>query len=68
MYRLLHGGYYEPKADGLTLTGKWGFRFVESIPAVSAAPDSVTLGSWTELPVAEVKNTMGTALIHSNLT
>lgn len=54
-------GYYEPKADGLTLTGKWGFRFVESIPAVSAAPDSVTLGSWTELPVAEVKNTMGTA-------
>lgn len=42
-------------------SGKWGFRFVEATPAVGATPDSVSLGSWTELSAEGVKNTMGTA-------
>lgn len=46
--------------DG-ALTGKWGFRFVEAAPAVTAVPDSVSLGSWTELAAKGVKSTMGTA-------
>lgn len=53
--------YRQPGADDRLLQGKWGFRFVESIPEVKAVPDSVLLGSWTELPVPEAKNTMGTA-------
>ena len=52
--------YWRPKVSW-TIPGKWGFRFVESTPQVTSAPDSVSLGSWTELPVPEAKNTMGTA-------
>ena len=52
--------YWQPEASW-TIPGKWGFRFVESTPQVISAPDSVNLGSWTELPAAEAKNTMGTA-------
>lgn len=40
---------------------QWGFRFVESAPAVSQVPDSVSLGSWTDLPFDGAKTTMGTA-------
>ena len=53
--------YWTSESGGKTMSGQWGFRFVESIPAVATAPDSVELGSWTELPAEEVKNTMGTA-------
>lgn len=53
--------YWQPQTNGKAIPGKWAFHFVESTPVVVAAPDSVFLGSWTELPVAEVKNTMGTA-------
>lgn len=53
--------YRQPGTDDRLLQGKWGFRFVESMPRVTSAPDSVALGSWTDLPVPEAKNTMGTA-------
>lgn len=53
--------YWMPESSGgKVIAGKWGFRFIESTPAVTAVPDSVELGSWTELPAEEVKNTMGT--------
>lgn len=44
-----------------TLDGEWGFRFVESAPAVSGVPGKVVLGSWTDLPFEGAKTTMGTA-------
>jgi len=53
-------GYWTP-AEAITLSGKWGFRFVEAIPAVGTTPDSVSLGSWTGLAAEGVKNTMGAA-------
>ncbi len=40
---------------------QWAFRFVESTPAVGATPDSVSLGSWTNLQADGVKETMGSA-------
>lgn len=40
---------------------KWAFRFVESTPAVSNLPDSVSLGSWTDLSFNGARTTMGTA-------
>lgn len=43
------------------LPDKWGFKFIESAPTVVSSPDSVQLGSWTELPVSEAKHTMATA-------
>ncbi len=48
------------------LDGKWGFHFVQSIPAVVETPDSVSLGSWTKWPVANVKNTMATGCYSIN--
>lgn len=60
-------GYWTP-AEAETLTGNWGFRFVESLPAVTATPDSVSLGSWTELPAEGVKNTMGAACYTKTFT
>lgn len=53
--------YWQGEPGDGVVQGKWGFRFIESVPEVKGAPDSVTLGSWTELPVAEAKHTMGTA-------
>lgn len=53
--------YWQPKTKGWKIPGKWGFRFVESTPAVMVTPDSVQLGSWTELQAIEAKSTMGTA-------
>lgn len=40
---------------------KWGFRFVQSAPAVSNVPDSVSPGSWTDLSFGGAETTMGTA-------
>lgn len=60
-------GYWTP-AEAQTLAGNWGFRFVESLPAVAATPDSVSLGSWTELPAEGVKNTMGAACYTKTFT
>lgn len=54
-------------ADG-TITGKWGFRFVEATPAVVSAPDSVSLGSWTELSAEGAKSTMGAACYTTTFT
>lgn len=52
--------YWMPESSEVeAISGKWGFRFVESTPVVTAVPDSVQLGSWTELPAEEAKNTMG---------
>lgn len=53
--------YYQPDTKELLLGSKWGFRFVESTPTVAQTPDSVSLGSWTELPVQGVAANMGTA-------
>lgn len=53
-------GYWMPESAGKVVSAKWGFRFIESTPVVAAVPDSVALGSWTELPAEEAKNTMGT--------
>lgn len=52
--------YYQPQDPGRELAGRWGFRFVHSSPEVKAAPDSVALGSWTELPAPGARHTMGT--------
>lgn len=54
-------GYYKPQGDKLVLDKEWDFRFVESTPEVKDAPEKVKLGSWTDLPGNEVKNTMGSA-------
>lgn len=43
------------------LDGPWAFRFVESAPAVSNVPDTVSLGSWTDLAFGGACTTMGTA-------
>lgn len=40
---------------------EWGFRFIKSAPLVSNVPDSVSLGSWTDLSFEGAKATMGTA-------
>ena len=40
---------------------KWNFRFVQSVPAVGNVPDSVSLGSWTDLSFDGATTTMGTA-------
>jgi hypothetical protein len=51
-----------------SFTGKWGFRFVEASPAVAATPDSVSLGSWTEVPAEGTKNVMGAACYTTTFT
>ena len=51
-----------------SFTGKWGFRFVEASPAVAATPDSVSLGSWTEIPAEGAKNVMGAACYTTTFT
>ena len=51
-----------------SFTGKWGFRFVEASPAVAATPDSVSLGSWTEIPAEGTKNVMGVACYATTFT
>ena len=51
-----------------SFTDKWGFRFVEASPAVAATPDSVSLGSWTEIPAEGTKNVMGAACYTTTFT
>ncbi|MBS1351825.1 MAG: glycosyl hydrolase family 2, partial [Bacteroides sp.] len=51
-----------------SFTDKWGFRFVEASPAVAATPDSVSLGSWTEIPAEGAKNVMGAACYTTTFT
>lgn len=51
-----------------SFAGKWGFSFVEAMPVVSNVPDSVSLGSWTEIAAEGVKNTMGTACYTTTFT
>ena len=58
--------YWHPASEGKKVPDRWGFRFVESTPVVTAVPDSVELDSWTELSANEVKNTMGTACYSLN--
>ncbi len=45
----------------IELNKKWGIHFINATPSVSAVPDSTYLGSWTNLPAHNVKNTMATA-------
>ncbi|MDR0988527.1 MAG: glycosyl hydrolase family 2 [Prevotellaceae bacterium] len=47
---------------------QWGFQFLSATPSVTDVPDSVALGSWTELPSEGVKNTMGTARYTTTFT
>lgn len=65
-------GYWKPATEesplSVTIEGQWAFRFVESTPAVGATPDSVSLGSWTELAAEGVKNTMGAACYTTTFT
>ena len=54
--------YLKPTSDTIALSSKWAFDFVKSEPEVEAYPDSVSLGSWTDLDsVKGVKETMATA-------
>ena len=53
--------YTAPEGEVIDLNGTWGFRFVESAPAVSHVPDSVSLGSWTDEDFDGSCTTMGTA-------
>ena len=51
---------YQTAARGaVELSGLWNLRFVESAPAVHSVPDSVALGSWTDLSFEGAKTTMG---------
>lgn len=56
------------EVKNLFLDGQWGFRFVEATPAVGATPDSVSLGSWTELATKNARHTMGTACYTTTFT
>jgi len=49
------------------LLSKWRFHFVDATPAVSNVPDSVALGSWTDLSFDGAKITMGTACYTTRL-
>lgn len=54
--------YLKPTSDTIALGSKWAFDFVKSEPEVEVYPDSVNLGSWTDLDsVKGVKETMATA-------
>ena len=43
------------------LTGPWHLTFLQSEPHVEAVPDSVPLGSWTDLGIEGAQTTMATA-------
>lgn len=61
------GGNPQQGAGAVALT-EWAFRFVESAPAVSDVPDSVSLGSWTDLDFGGARTTMGTACYTTSFT
>ena len=48
-------------SENVLLGGQWGFKMQQSAPVASQIPDSVTLGSWTDLPFPESTTLMGTA-------
>lgn len=58
-FRMTEGGM--TKGGGSISLDKWSFRFVQSAPAVSNVPDSVSLGSWTDSSFDGARTTMGTA-------
>ncbi|MEY8721001.1 glycosyl hydrolase [Bacteroides stercorirosoris] len=60
-------GYWS-EMKNLLSDRQWGFRFVEATPAVGATPDSVSLGSWTELVAEGTRHTMGTACYTTTFT
>ncbi|MBQ8672523.1 MAG: glycosyl hydrolase family 2 [Bacteroides sp.] len=61
--------YHSPAGEGGVLPADaWAFRFVESAPAVAQVPDSVQLGSWTDLPFEGATTTMGTACYTTTVT
>lgn len=52
---------YPAVSEGaVELSGLWNLRFLESIPEVHNLPDSVSLGSWTDVSFENAKTTMGT--------
>ena len=52
----------------IELSGLWSLQFEESAPAVGNVPDSVSLGSWTDLPFENAKTTMGTGRYTTTFT
>lgn len=60
---------YQMALDAVSeLSGMWSLHFIESAPAVSNVPDSVLLGSWTDLSFDGAKTTMGTACYATTFT
>lgn len=53
--------YYKSQSLSLSLERGWSLTFVESEPMISGIFPIDTLGSWTDLPVAEAKVNSGTA-------
>ncbi len=62
--------YWEPAAaPAIDLTAsKWSFRFVESAPQAGQTPDTVSLGSWTDLPFEGACTVMGAACYTTTFT
>ncbi len=60
--------YTTPANKAVQLDGKWGLRFVQSAPKVANVPDSVFLGSWTDLDFDGSHATMGTACYSATFT
>ncbi len=59
--------YIKSNLITIPLNQKWQMSFVESIPQVGVLPDSVNLGSWTDLEVSHIKETMGSACYSINI-
>ncbi|TWV13086.1 glycosyl hydrolase family 2 [Bacteroidaceae bacterium HV4-6-C5C] len=57
----LKGNTTRSSLGTIVLNNKWSFHFINATPNVTSAPDSVYLGSWTELPAQNAKSTMATA-------
>ena len=60
--------YTVPADKAVRLDGKWGLRFVQSAPEVAHVPDSVSLGSWTDLNFEGARTTMATACYTTTFT
>ncbi len=52
---------YAVSGEAVELDTSWAFEFVESTPQVEGAPETVDVGSWTELKGENLRSTMGTA-------
>lgn len=53
--------YLETAGAAQPIAAPWSLTFVTGGPTLPASTDRVSLGSWTDLPGAEVKNFSGTA-------